>query len=152
MKLEGTETITAPRADVFRLMTDPAVLERCVPGCESLEADADRSYKMTLKTGVGSIKGVFTGAIRLEEMREPEHFKMIVEGKGKVGFVKGIGVIDLADSPGSSETIVTYSGDVNVGGMIASVGQRMILVTAKLMASRFFAAIGAEVTKTEDSA
>jgi uncharacterized protein len=142
MKLDGTYSIRYPRADLWRLMIDPEVLCRCVPGCENLEALPDGSYKMTLKAGVGSIKGVFTGSIRLEEMREPEHFKMLVDAKGAPGFVKGVGTLDLAEV--SPETVVTYSGDVSVGGTLASVGQRMIQSSARMMAAQFFAGIEAE--------
>src|SRR5258705_4263731 len=116
MKLEGTHSINYPRVDLWRLMIDPEVLCRCVPGCEALEALPDGSYKMTLKAGVGSIKGVFTGSIRLEDRREPEHFKMLVDGKGAPGFVKGVGTLDLAEA--GPETVVSYSADVNVGGTI----------------------------------
>lgn len=142
MKIEGAHTIKAPRALVWNLMTDPEVLSRCVPGVEALEAGSDGTYKITLKTGVGSIKGSYTGAIRLEEMREPEHYKMMVDGKGAPGFVRGAGALDLAEQEES--TVVSYSGDVSVGGTIASVGQRMILSTAKLMTAHFFAALEAE--------
>jgi len=142
MRLEGNETISTDRESLFKVMIDAEVLKRCIPGCELLEQQADGSYKMTLKAGVGSIRGVFTGTIRLDEIREPEHYKMMVEGKGTSGFVKGIGEIDLAVS--GDQTIVTYAGDVNVGGTIASVGQRVIQTTAKIMTSQFFAAIGAE--------
>jgi Uncharacterized conserved protein len=142
MRLEGNETISTDRESLFEVMIDAEVLKRCIPGCELLEQQADGSYKMSLKAGVGSIRGVFTGTIRLEEIRAPEHYKMIVEGKGTSGFVKGIGEIDLAVS--GEQTIVTYAGDVNVGGTIASVGQRVIQTTAKIMTSQFFTAIGAE--------
>lgn len=142
MKIEGTQTIRARRERLWLLLTDPAVLERCVPGCEDLEATGDGAYKVTLKAGVGSIKGTFTGAIRLEDMREPEHYKMVVEGKGSPGFLKGAGTLDLADE--GEDTTIAYAGDVSVGGTIASVGQRMILTTAKLMAGQFFRAIEAE--------
>lgn len=142
MKLEGTHTIKAPRARLWRLMIDPEVLRRCVPGVESLEANPDGSYKMNLKAGVGAIKGVYTGTIRLDEMREPEHYKMLVDGKGSTGFVKGAGTLDLAEQ--GEETLVTYVGEVNVGGTIASVGQRMIQSSAKMMAAQFFTALEAE--------
>ena len=142
MKIEGSQTIKAPRERLWMLMTDPDVLERCIPGCESLERDGESAYKVTLKAGVGAIKGVFTGAIRLEDMREPEHYKMLVDGKGSAGFLKGVGELDLADQ--GEETTVAYTGDVNVGGTIASVGQRMVLSTAKLMAGQFFRALEAE--------
>ncbi|MEP7339298.1 MAG: carbon monoxide dehydrogenase subunit G [Acidobacteriota bacterium] len=142
MKIEGSYTINSPRERLYRLMIDPDVIGRCVPGCQSLEAVEDGSYKMTMKAGVGSIKGLFTGLIRLDEMREPEHYKMVVEGKGAPGFVKGEGALDLAEQ--GEETVVNYSGDVSVGGTLASVGQRMVLSAAKMMAGQFFAAIEAE--------
>jgi|SRR5262245_37690145 len=151
MKVEGSHTIKAPRALLYQLMIDPEILQRCVPGCQSLEAAEDGSYKMTLKAGVGSIKGVFTGSIKLDEMREPEHYKMIVEGKGAPGFLRGEGSIDLTEQ--GEETLVNYAGDVSVGGTIASVGQRMVQSTAKMMAGQFFAAIEAEaaaIVKAEE--
>lgn len=151
MKVEGTQTIGSPRPRLWQLITDPQVLRRCVPGCESLEAAPDGAYKMTLKAGIGAIKGVYQGTIRLEEVREPEHYKMVVEGKGSTGFVKGAGTLDLADRGG--ETLVTYAGDVSVGGTIASVGQRMIQSSAKMMTGQFFTALEAEaaaVAKAEE--
>jgi uncharacterized protein len=142
MKIEGSHIIKAPRESLYQLMIDPEILRRCVPGCQSLEAAGDDSYKMTLKAGVGSIKGVFTGSIKLEEMREPEHYKMIVDAKGPGGFLKGEGLINLTEQ--GEETMVNYTGETSVGGTIASVGQRMVQSTAKMMAGQFFAAIEAE--------
>lgn len=143
MKIEGTYIIHAPRAILWQMLIDPAVLQRCVPGCEALEADEDGSYKMLLKAGVGSIKGVFNGKIRLADLREPEHYQMIVEGTGKVGFVKGTGTLDLVEQ--GDETVINYAGDVSVGGTLASVGQRMIQASAKMMAGQFFKAVEAEI-------
>ncbi|HYE72852.1 MAG TPA: carbon monoxide dehydrogenase subunit G [Blastocatellia bacterium] len=143
MKIEGSNTIRSSRQRLWALMIDPEVLRRCVPGCQSLEATEDGSYKMTLKAGVGAIKGVYTGTIRLDNIREPEHYKMIVEGKGSTGFVKGEGSLDLAEQ--GDETVISYVGDVNVGGTIASVGQRMVLSAAKMMVAQFFTSLQAEV-------
>jgi uncharacterized protein len=149
MKIEGSHTIKAPRPLLWQLLIDPAVLQRCVPGCESLEADEEGSYKMLLKAGVGSIKGVFNGKISLADLREPEHYQKIVEGTGKVGFVKGTGTLDLVEQ--GDETVVNYAGDVSVGGTIAGVGQRMIQASAKMMAGQFFKAVEAE-TQSDDPA
>jgi len=152
MRVEGSYTINSPREHLYQLMVDPDVLGRCVPGCQSLEAQEDGSYKMTMKAGVGSIKGLFTGLIRLDDIREPEHYKMIVEGKGAPGFVKGEGALDLTEQ--GEETVVSYVGDVSVGGTLASVGQRMVLSAAKMMAGQFFAAIEAEakaIAKAEET-
>lgn len=152
MKIEGSYLIKSPRERLFQQLISPEILQRCVPGCQSLEADEDGSYKMTMKTGIGSIKGVFTGLIRLDEVNEPDHFKMVVEGKGAPGFLKGEGALDLAQQ--GEETAVSYYGDISVGGTLASVGQRMVQSAAKMMIGQFFSAIEAEakaVAKAEES-
>jgi len=142
MKIEGTHELRANPQRVYRTLIDPVVLQRCIPGCERLEKSGENAYSITLKAGVGSIKGVFTGQVRLEDLNPPEHFRMIVEGKGQPGFLKGAGDIDLAEANGA--TRISYSGDVQVGGTIASVGQRMLQGAAKMMATQFFTAIEAE--------
>ena len=146
MKLEGTHEFEASRERVYQSLVSPEVLQRCIPGCERLEKTGENTFAATIKTGVGSIKGVFDGKVRLEDLREPEHFRIVVEGKGAPGFLKGSGDLDLLQE--ANITRVNYSGDVQVGGTIASVGQRMIQGTAKMMAAQFFTCLGAEA-KTE---
>ena len=149
MKIEGTHELRAGRERVYRALTDPSVLQRCIPGCERLEMTGENTYSTTLRAGVGSIKGVFTGNVRLEEMRPPSHYRIVVDGKGQPGFMKGSGDLDLDERDGA--TIIKYAGDVQVGGTIASVGQRMIQGAAKMMASQFFTALEAEAqTETGD--
>jgi uncharacterized protein len=142
MKIEGTHQIDAPRTRVYEALIDPQVLQRTIPGCESLQRTGENTYAATMRTGVGSIKGVFNGTVKLEDLRAPEHFRMIVEGKGAPGFLKGSGDLDLQVH--GNATSVNYTGEVQVGGTIASVGQRMIQGTVKMMAAQFFTALGAE--------
>jgi carbon monoxide dehydrogenase subunit G len=142
MKIEGTHQLLAPRERVYECLTNPQVLQRCIPGCERLEKTGENAYSATIRAGVGTIKGVFTGTVKLEDMRPPEHYRIVVEGKGTPGFMKGSGDLDL-EAQGNT-TIIKYTGDLQVGGTIASVGQRMIQGTAKMMASQFFLALEAE--------
>ena len=146
MKIEGTHELHASAERLYQTLIDPAVLQRCIPGCEQLEKTGENSYSTTLRAGVGSIKGVFTGTVRLEEMQPPRHFRLIVGGKGQPGFVKGSGDVDIEMRDGV--TVVSYKGDVQVGGTIASVGQRMLQGAVRMMATQFFTAIEAEA-KTE---
>ena len=142
MKIEGTHQLNAPRARVYELLVDPEVLQRCIPGCERLEKTEDNAYSATIRAGVGAIKGVFTGTVRLEDMRPPEHYRIVVAGKGAPGFLKGSGDLDLEEQ--GEGTLIKYTGDLQLGGTIASVGQRMIQGTAKMMALQFFTALEAE--------
>jgi uncharacterized protein len=144
LKIEGTQKIDAPRERIFTALVDPAVLQKCIPGCEQMEKTAENQYNARLTAGVGPVKGVFTATVSLQEIVPPEHYKLVVEGKGQPGFVKGSGELNLKDDGGS--TLIEYTGEVNVGGLIASVGQRMIQATAKMLAGRFFKALEAETT------
>ncbi len=142
MKIEGTHEIKAPRERVYALLTDPEVLRRCIPGCESLEKTESDTYAATMKAGVGMIKGTFKGKVKLAEMRPPEHYRIVVDGKGGPGFVKGTGDFHLEDKDGA--TLIKYAGEMQVGGTIAGIGQRMIQGAAKMMAAKFFTALEAE--------
>jgi carbon monoxide dehydrogenase subunit G len=147
MKIEGTQQLHATRDRVYSALIDPNILQHCIPGCESLERTATDTYAATLKAGVGAIKGTFKGEVRLEDMRPPEHYRIVVEGKGGVGFAKGAADFDLEEQNGA--TLIKYSGELQIGGTIAGVGQRMIQGAAKMMASRFFAALESEVRKDD---
>jgi uncharacterized protein len=146
MKIDGTHKIQAPRERVFQALTDPVILQKCIPGCKELEKTGENQYSAKLSAGVGSIKSVFTATVTLDELALPSHYKLIVEGKGQPGFVKGSGDFDLVEQDGATE--VKYSGEVNVGGLIASVGQRMLQGAAKMMASKFFNTLEAETKIT----
>lgn len=145
MKIEGTQKFDAPRDRIFAALTDPAVLQKCIPGCEQMEKTGENQYNAKLTAGVGPVKGVFTATVSLQDIVAPEHYKLVVEGKGQPGFVKGSGELNLKDE--GSATEIQYTGDINVGGLIASVGQRMIQSTATMLAGRFFKALETEVAQ-----
>src|SRR5713226_3302773 len=147
MKIEGTHQLNAPRERVYALLTNPEVLRHCIPGCESLEKTDEDTYAATLKARVGVVKGTFKGNVKLEEMRSPEHYRLVVDGKGGPGFVKGSGDFDLEER--GDAALLKYTGEMQVGGAIAGIGQRMIQAAAKMMATRFFTSLEAEATITE---
>jgi len=144
MNIEATHEIKVPRERVYAALVDPEVLRHAIPGCESLEKVDDNLYTATMKAGIGAIKGTFKGDVRLEDMRPPEHYRIVVQGKGGMGFAKGAADFDLEDKDGG--TLIRYSGEMQIGGSIAGVGQRMIQGAAKMMASQFFAKLEAAVT------
>jgi carbon monoxide dehydrogenase subunit G len=136
MKLEGSHDIPAPRARVWAAFQDPEVLRQAIPGCEKLEAVGEGEYKATMKIGVAAVKGTFEGKVRLFDLKAPETYRMAVEGSGGPGFIRGETQITLSDAGGG--TRVGYSADVQVGGLIAGVGQRMLGGVSKMMADQFF--------------
>jgi uncharacterized protein len=89
-----------------------------------------------MKVGVAAIKGTFEGKVRLFDLEPPNRYKMALEGSGGPGFVRGEASMELSDIEGG--TRVSYSADVQVGGLIASVGQRMLGGVSKMMLEQFF--------------
>lgn len=146
MKVSGEQVLPAPREYVWDLFNDPDRLIRLIPGCEKLDCLAPGEFAGTISVGLAAIKGVYSGRLKLDEIRPPEHYKMTVDGKGKQGFVRGSGTLDLTGADGKSDqTIVKYSGDIQVGGPLMQVGQRLMDSAAKMMLGQFFAAAEAEL-------
>lgn len=128
--------LAEPPERAYAMLLDPAVLAKAIPGCESLEKIGEDEYKMKMKMALAAVSGAFDGKVKITDKNPPSSFRMEVEGAGKIGFVKGGGVLTLA--PAAEGTTVTFDGDVQVGGTIAAVGQRLIDTTAKMMIKKFF--------------
>jgi carbon monoxide dehydrogenase subunit G len=136
VKIEGSTDIPAPRERVWKAFLDPATLAQAIPGCERLDAIGEGEFRATMKVGVAAIKGTFEGKVRLSGLEPPNRYRMAVEGSGSPGFVRGEASMELSDTDGG--TRVAYSADVQVGGLIASVGQRMLGGVSKMMLDQFF--------------
>ena len=144
MEISGSYTFNAAPDRVWTLLMDPAVLQSCIPGCEKFEADGDGRYNVTLTVGLAAITGTYQGTVVLADMSPPTSYRLVVEGQGRPGFVKGSSAIALrADG---AATIVDVSGTVQTGGPIARVGQRLIGGVAQMMLDRFFACLQAKLT------
>jgi len=150
VKISGSSTLAVPVERAYQRMQDPDALARAMPGCESLERVGPDEYRMKMKMAMASISGAFEGKVRITDQQPPSSFKLIVEGSGKIGFMKGEGLLRLA--PAAEGTEVSYEGDVQVGGTIAAVGQRLIDATAKMMIRRFFDKLSAaELSESQRS-
>jgi len=95
LKIEGSYLFKAAKEKVWNCLTDPQVIAKCIPGCESMEATGEDSYDAVLKIGIGAIKGTFKGRVRMQDKQPPSQYKLGIEGKGAPGFLSGQGVIRL---------------------------------------------------------
>ena len=139
MKITGSYTIDAPRDQVWAALNDMEVLARIVPGCERLVQTGENEFEGTVKIGIQSIKGSYSGKIRLEDIQPPHHYKLVASGRSSNGVVDGSGSVDLAEQDG--KTVLTYGGDAQIGGTLASVGQRLIEGASKQMINQSLKAL-----------
>ena len=129
MKVSGSYTFPVSQEVIWPMLLDPQILANVMPGCESLDLVADNQYEGVLKIKVGPVQGKFKGNVIINDIHEPESYNLEVDGRGTPGFVKGTGSLKLeADG---EHTILHYDGDAQVGGRLASVGQRLIDSSAK---------------------
>ena len=136
MKLSGSYLLPAAPEQVWALLNDPGRLARCLPGCERLEPDGPDRYKAVVKFALAAISGKYAGSLEISEKKPPRSMRLRLEGKGVPGFVKGEGQLELAEEHGQTE--LRYTGEAQVGGMIASVGQRLIEGAARKVVQQFF--------------
>jgi carbon monoxide dehydrogenase subunit G len=145
MKLSGQYTLPAPPAKVWALLTDPDRLAKLLPGCERLDPDGPDRFKAAVKFGIAAISGKYAGSLEFFEKKPPRSMRMRLSGKGLPGFVDGMGQVELAQKGGQTE--LRYTGEAQVGGMIAAVGQRMIEGAARKIVDQFFAAAAEDLKK-----
>lgn len=139
MDISGSYTFHAPPDRVWALLMDPAVISSCIPGCDRFEPSGDNSYRVTLTVALAAITGTYEGAVTLADLVAPSSYRLIAEGQGRPGFVKGSSVITLRVD--GETTVVDVAGTVQTGGPIARLGQRLIGGVSKLMLDRFFACL-----------
>jgi carbon monoxide dehydrogenase subunit G len=154
MDIAGSYPFAASIDRVWDLLMDPAVLRSCIPGCDRFEPDGaggpggpgdnDR-YNVTLTVALAAITGTYNGTVVLVDKIKGTSYRLVIEGQGRAGFVKGTSAIALrADG---ARTIVDVTGTVQTGGPIARVGQRLIGGVAKMMLDRFFACLQSQLAR-----
>jgi len=136
MDITGSYTFNAPPDRVWDLLMDPVILVSCIPGCQGFEPQGNDRYGIVLTVGLAAITGTYNGTVVLADKMPPSSYRLIVEGQGRAGFVKGGSDITLR--PEGNGTTVGVNGNVQVGGAIARVGQRLIGSVAKMMMDKFF--------------
>ena len=132
MELKGEYVFDGPRDQVWELVRDPEVLATALPGTQSLNQISESEYEGEMNIRVGPISGVFSGRVVVSDEVPPESYTLSVEGRGAPGFGKGTGQVQLVDQ-GDGTTLMRYAGELQVGGKMAGVGQRMIETVGKSM-------------------
>jgi uncharacterized protein len=139
IKIEKTFQVNEPLDRVWNFLSDPRKVAGCIPGTQITEAVDDRTYKGLIKVQVGPSVTDYKGQAHIERLDEENHeIEMIgkgqdVRGKGSAS-MKMIGKVRAL--PDGSTEVVT-STEVNVVGLLAQLGARMINEVSNKMFEEF---------------
>jgi carbon monoxide dehydrogenase subunit G len=151
MQLQGTRHMAAPPAQVWAALNDAAVLQRCIPGCESVEDVSDRERRARVALKLGPVRARFDGRVLLSDVRPRESCTLAFEGSGgAAGFARGQSQVTL--TPEGAGTTVGYTVEASVGGKLGQVGGRLIESAARGLADEFFDAMAREWAPAEAAA
>ena len=145
MIMNGTFTFTGPRQKVWDLLQDPGVLAKALPGTERLTLSGPDRYEGVMKVSVGPMTAAkFDVTVTLADKQPPERFTMQIDSKGSVGFARGSAAVTLQEQADGG-TAMDYTSDVQIGGRIASVGQRLIESVSRMMMRQALEALDREL-------
>jgi carbon monoxide dehydrogenase subunit G len=143
VELRGEETIAAPLEQVWRALNDPQLMARCIPGVKSLEPLGEDEFMGLVEVSIGPIKGTFQGRLRICQREPPRRLRLQMQGQGRAGGLQGEGVIELEGD--GDITKVSYTGDVHLTGLLASLGARVLHGASQILARQFFANLAREL-------
>jgi len=132
VKIEGQYLFHGPQEAVWEIVRDPEVLATALPGTKSLDKVDENEYQGEMNIRIGPVTGLFSGQLVVSNEVPPERYTLTVEGRGSPGFIKGAGNIVLNDQDNET-TLLKYEGEVQIGGKLASVGQRLLDMASKSM-------------------
>jgi len=146
MKMAGEQHIAAPRQRVWEALNDPEILRQSIPGCQSLDKEADDRFSAIAEVKIGPIGARFKGNVALSDLDAPNGYTIAGQGNGGIaGNAKGSAKVRLSDAADGG-TMVSYDVDAEVGGRMAQLGGPIIDATAKQLAAKFFAKFGEVVS------
>ena len=146
MQMNESQLVPAAQDKVWAALNDPAVLAKCIPGCQKLDMTGPNQMEATVVIKVGPVKASFSGKVTLSDIEAPNSYRISGEGSGGVaGFAKGGATVKLT-AEGPESTRRNYEVDAQLGGTLAQLGGRLIDATAKKLAGEFFEKFAAELT------
>jgi carbon monoxide dehydrogenase subunit G len=139
MDLQATYSFAAPPDRVWALLMDTQAIAGCLPGCRELRPLGEDRYQAELVIAVAAVTGNYGATVALEDKVPPRSYRLVVQGTGRSGFVKGQADVLLDATPeGTSVRVLAHA---DIGGAVARVGQRLLEGVGRTMMNRFFACL-----------
>jgi hypothetical protein len=143
MNVSGERIFAAPRADVWRVLNDPASMARTMPGVESFDVHDEKRWTANVKIplGLGGLKM----KIDMDKVEEhaPEHAALDIKGQGVGAMLSMRTSFDLSED--GAGTLMKWAADVKLAGPVGAMGQRVLQPIVNQQVSHVLSALEREV-------
>ena len=129
--MEGSFESRAPRSVVWSFLLNPQDIAPFFPDLQSLDVLSPDSFKAKVKVGVSVVRGTMDFEFKVADKVPRSSAKLIGTGRGVGSTVDIQTKFDLEDA--GAGTKVSWAADVNVGGIMAGLGSKLLNSTSGKM-------------------
>lgn len=138
MQLSNQQVLSVSQQQAWGALNNVDILQRSIPGCDSLIEVEPHQYEIFITAAVGPVKAKFKGKLRLTDLNPPVSYRIEFEGQGgAAGHGKGSATVRI-EPESVQRCALHYEANASVGGKIAQIGQRLVDMAAQKMAAEFF--------------
>jgi uncharacterized protein len=139
LRIEKTFQVNEPIEKVWSFLSDPTKVAECVPGAQITEKVDDKTYKGSISVKVGPSVTDYKGEVQILRL-DPQNHEIEIQGKGQD--VRGRGSASMTMTGklatlNDGATQVTSTSEVNVVGILAQMGSRVISEVSNIMFEKF---------------
>jgi carbon monoxide dehydrogenase subunit G len=154
VRIEKTFQVQEPIDEVWRLLSDPRNVAGCVPGAQITEAVDERTFKGSVSVKVGPSVTNYKGDVHFERL-DATAYEMELVGKGQDVTGRGSASMKMTGRlrrlPDGGTEVATVA-EVNVIGILAQFGGRMINDVSDIMFGEFTKRFGQQLHQAAEPA
>ena len=129
MHYDGSFEVPLPKQKVYDFVMDPMKVTSIFPDVQDVKViDAD-NFTLKAKVGISFIRGMMDVKMNIVERKPPTFARMKAKGNGLSSSIELENSFTMEDAPGG--TLVKWSADAKIAGLMASVGSRLIDAAAQ---------------------
>lgn len=146
VNFEGSILLDSPPDTVWRLLDDPAAVSRCIPGLAGFQIVDDDTFSAQVSQTVGPVTAIFAMKVSVVEREPGRAIRFSALGRttrGAVSHLRASGSVRLAEETGG--TRVTLGADAALGGVLGTVGEKVLVKQGEKITTQFGAALRREL-------
>jgi len=137
--------MNSPREKVYSLLTDPNFISKSLPDAEDVRVLDGSSLEAKMKLRIAVVSTTLRMKMTVVRTAPPFKATLVAEGTGSGSSLNITSVFDLSEE---SPTIMAWSADAEIGGVMAGIGSTLL----KGFATKKVAEIFAGITKAVEAA